>query len=243
LSAHNKIHQTSSIFIIILVYPNANKNAMRYLKPLSFLSLSLSLCLVCCNKTKVAPTGGGSTTDSTGTGTSQNLQMNMSLLFKQATIDTNQLTNYELIISDSGTKILYDTMASFNVPISATLHATATLVDVSVIYLNNPPGGAQYFTVNTYKAVNLASWKNLPLSDSAIGVSAPAVTGTGTITYYNIGLASYLWQFMSNANNSPTTSPQDVSTSNTVAVTYPYENDPYTYMAFPYEGLYNLHKI
>jgi hypothetical protein len=202
----------------------------------------MSFFLVCCNKTKVSPTGGGSTTDST-TGTALSLHMNLSLLFRQATIDTNHLTNYELIISDSGTKVLYDTMVNFNVPVSATLPTTASLVDVSVIYLNNPTGGPQYYTVNTYKSVNLATWKNLPLSDSAIGVSSPVVTGTGTVTYYNIGLGSYLWQFMSNTNNSPTTSPQDVSNSSQVVVTYPYEGDPYAYMAFPYNGLYNLHKI
>ncbi len=48
---------------------------------------------------------------------------------------------------------------------------------------------------------------------------------------------------MSNANNSPASSPQDVSNSNQVVVTYPYEGDPYAYIAFPYNGLYNLHKI
>jgi hypothetical protein len=215
---------------------------MRYLKPLSFLSLIMSFCLVCCNKTKISPTGGGSSTDST-TGMTSGLHMNLSLLFKQATIDTNHLTNYELFVSDPAGKMLYDTLANFNVQFAATLQTTASLVDVSIIYLNSPTGGTPYYTVNTYKSVNPATWKDLPLSDSALGVATPAVTGTGTITYSNIPLSSYLWQFMSNANNSPASSPQDVSNSNQVVVTYPYEGDPYAYMAFPYNGLYNLHKI
>ncbi len=125
---------------------------MRYLKPLSFLSLIMSFCLVCCNKTKVSPTGGGSSTDST-TGTTLGLHMNLSLLFKQATIDTNHLTNYELFVSDPAGKMLYDTLANFNVQFSATLQTTASLVDVSIIYLNSPDGGTPYYTVNTYKSV------------------------------------------------------------------------------------------
>ena len=217
---------------------------MHYLKPLSIISLFVSLCFIACTKSPtVAPTGGSGSTDSTGNTTSA-LHMNLSLLFKQSTIASGQLTNYELFVSDPAGKTLYDTVASYNVQISATLQTSATLVDVSVIYLNSPAGGTSYFTVNTYKSVNLASWKNLPLSDSALGVASPVVSGTATITYFNIATPpQFLWQFMSNANPSPTTSPQDVSNSNEVVVTYPYEGDPYAYMAFPYNGLYNLHKI
>lgn len=215
---------------------------MRLNKPLFFSCLVLSFCLTFCNKNlSTAPS------NSSQTGTTivpPKLHINLSYLLKQSTIVGSQRTNYELVVSDAGGDFLFDTISNYNVTISTDLQTSLTLVDVSVIYLSSPLGGAPQFTVNTYKSVSLADWKNLPLSDSALGVSSPVVSGTATLTLLNVGAPTpFDWQFMSNDNPGPVTSPEGVSYSNRLLITYPYEQDQYAYLAFPYNGLYKLHKI
>jgi len=217
---------------------------MRYTKPLSY-CLVLALLFVCCQK-EPTKTSSGTQSDSTTTTTTPpaRLHMSLSYLLKQSTITGDLLSNYELLISEPGGKILIDTVTNYNQIITTDLQTTATLVDVSVIYpYNYAPGQAQYFAY-TYKGVNLAGWKNIPLSDSVPGTVYPIANGNATLALMNIAVPpAFLWQFMSNDNNDTTHSPQGVSYSDNLTVTYPNEGDQYAYIAFPYNGLYKLHKI
>jgi hypothetical protein len=170
--------------------------------------------------------------------------MSLSYLLQQATIVSDFRSNYELLISEPGGKILFDTVTNYNQTITSDLTTLATLVDVSVIYpYNFAPGQAQYI-VNTYKGVNLASWTSIPLSDSVPGAVYPVANGNATLELENLGaVTGALWQFMCNDNNDTTHSPQGVVSSNDMTITYPNEGDQYAYIAFPYNGLYKLHKI
>lgn len=113
-------------------------------------------------------------------------------------------------------------------------------------------GGTPQYWVYTYKTVDLAQWKNIPLSDSVPGQAYPRVTGTATMQLMNAGVqAPFYWQFMTNddpgpvflPSSGPYFSPEGVSYSNSFAVSYPWEKDDYAYIAFPYAGLFKLHKI
>jgi hypothetical protein len=214
---------------------------MRFLKPLSY-CLALALLFVCCQKEPVK-TPSGTQPDSTKS-TPPHLHMSVSYLLKQSTIIGDLRSNYELLISEPGGKILFDTVTNYNQIITTDLQTPATLVDVSVIYpYNYAPGQVQYF-VYTYKGVDLVSWKNIPLSDSVPGAVYPIANGNATLALQNIAVPpAFLWQFMSNDNNDTTHSPQGISYSSDLVVTYPNEGDQYAYIAFPYNGLYKLHKI
>ena len=209
---------------------------MRYLKTLCGCLLLLSSCAK--KDTPKPPTGTQS--DST----TAKLHMSLSYLLKQSTITGNLRSNYELLVAEPGGKILIDTVTNYNQTITADLQTGAKLVNVSVIYpYNFAPGQAQY-SVYTYKEVNLASWQNIPLSDSVPGVAGPAVNGNSTLALENIAVPpAFLWQFMSSDNNDTTHSPQGVSSLDNFTVTYPNEGDQYAYIAFPYNALYKLHKI
>ncbi|HUB62824.1 MAG TPA: hypothetical protein VL978_19055 [Puia sp.] len=213
---------------------------MPYTKLLSF-CLALALLFVCCQK-EATKTSTTVQPDST-TSIPPKLHMSLCYLLKQSTIIGDLRSNYELLISEPGGKILFDTVTNYNQINTADLQTAATFVDVSVIYpYNYAPGQAQYFAC-TYKGVNLASWKNIPLSDSVPGVY-PIANGNATLALNNISAPlPFLWQFMSNDNNDTTHSPQGVSYSNDIVVTYPNEGDQYAYIAFPYDGVYKLHKI
>lgn len=114
--------------------------------------------------------------------------MSLSYLLKQSTITGNLRSNYELLVAEPGGKILIDTVTNYNQTITADLQTGATLVNVSVIYpYNFAPGQAQY-SVYTYKEVNLASWQNIPLSDSVPGVAGPVVNGNATLALENIAV-------------------------------------------------------
>ncbi len=211
-------------------------------KTLSFCCLILAFGLACCKKANPVPPPPVPPGDSTVV-VPPKLHMSLSYLLRQSTITGGQRTNYELLVSESGGKILFDSVTDYNKTINADLQTGATLVDVSVIYRFNLSAGGQ-ITVNTYKSVDLAHWKNVPLSDSVPGAVYPVVTGTATLRLTNIAVPpAFYWQFMSNTDPGPVASPEGISYSNDLTVTYPYEQDKYAYIAFPYNGLYKLHKI
>ena len=232
-------------FLLLLSHPDLTLLSMRPNKLLSFLCLALSFCLVFCKKdttTAVTPPPNKPSTDTIVV--PPKLHMNLSYLLRQSTITGNLRTNYELLVSESGGKILFDTVTDYNKMITGDLQTSAKLVDVSVIYpYNFSPGQVQFFAY-TYKYVDLANWKNVPLSDSVPGVVYPVVTGTATLKLMNVGTPTpFYWQFMSNTDPGPIASPEGISYSNQLVVTYPYQHDEYAYLAFPYAGLYKLHKI
>jgi len=223
---------------------------MSLTKPLS-VSLILVLCILSCKKEPTIATNPTPPRDTTAAPVQPTmLPMSLSWLIRSSTYTSNYRTNYELFVSEPGGKVLYDSVTDYNKTVTANLSTKATLVDVSVIYVNNTPGAKQWW-VSTYKSVDLAKWKNIPLSDSVPGQMYPVVTGAATMQLTNVALGSYLWQFMSNDDNGPNPlpasgpyfSPQNVANTSNVTISYPWEHDGYAYVAFPYNGLYKLHKI
>ncbi|HLZ88181.1 MAG TPA: hypothetical protein VKQ52_13095, partial [Puia sp.] len=226
---------------------------MPHTKPLSVL-LILALFVLSCKKDPVVsgnnPTQPHDTT--VAPVPTPKLHMSLSYLIRKHTIDSTWRTNYELYISEAGGKLLLDTMMDYNRTITADLSTGAKFLDVTVIYSSYPMGATPQFFVHTYKTVDLAQWKNLPLSDSVPGQVYPFVTGTATMQLENVAAPTpFLWQFMCNDDPGPTFlpssgpyfDPQGISYSSNLTVSYPWEQDDYAYIAFPYNGLYKLHKI
>lgn len=180
------------------------------------------------------------------------LHMSLSYLIRKHTIDSNWRTNYELYISEAGGKELLDTVVDYNRTITADLSTSAKLLDVTVIYSTYPAGANPFFMINTYKSVDLAQWKNVPLSDSVPGQVYPVVTGTATMQLKNVGVpAPFYWQFMCNDDpglalfrpTDPNFTPEGISYSDNFSISYAWEQDDYAYIAFPYNARYKLHKI
>jgi hypothetical protein len=224
---------------------------MPYTKTLSVLLILVFFVLSCNKKEPTVATNPGQPHDTTSVPVQPSIiHISLSWLIRNSTYTTNYRTNYELFVSEPGGKVLYDSVIDYNKTISASITTKEILLDVSVIYVNNTPGAKQWW-ISTYKSVDLASWKNIPLSDSVPGQIYPIVTGTATMQLTNVTLGSYLWQFMTNDDNGPNPlpasgpyfSPQAVTTSSNVTISYPWEHDGYAYVAFPYDGLYKLHKI
>jgi len=67
-----------------------------------------------------------------------------------------------LIISDSGGNTLLDTLAGYNTPIVSNIVTKAKLVDITVIEQSDQT----HFILDSYKAVDPTTWRNLPESDS-----------------------------------------------------------------------------
>ncbi|HVU93594.1 MAG TPA: hypothetical protein VHE34_00140 [Puia sp.] len=228
---------------------------MPYIKPLS--ALLLVLFVLSCKKDPVAPaTNPSQPHDTTTTPTppppAPKLHMSLSYLVRKHTLDSNFRTNYELSVSEAGGKLLLDTLVDYNRTVTADLATAAKLLDVSVIYSDVPAGAPPEFMVYTYKSVDLAKWKNVPLSDSVPGQVYPVVTGAATMQLKNVVTpAPFYWQFMSNDDPGPTMltgsgpwfSPEGISYSSDLTISYPWEQDDYAYIAFPYAALYKLHKI
>lgn len=225
---------------------------MSYSKPL-FVLLPLILLILSCKKDPVAPTGNTPAQPHDTTAIplqpAPKLHISLSYLIRKYTFDSTGRTNYELFISEAGGKKLLDTVMDYNKTITTDLSTSAKWVDVSVIYRNSLT--LQYW-VYTYKTVDLAQWKNLPLSDSVPGRVYPFVTGAATMQLKNVATpAPFYWQFMSNDDPGPAMlpstgpwfSPEGISYSSNLTVNYPWEQDGYAYIAFPYAGLYKLHKI
>ena len=99
---------------------------MHYTKPLSC-CLAVALLFVCCQK-EPTRTSSGTQSDSTTTTTTPpaKLHMSLSYLLKQSTIIGDLRSNYELLISEPGGKILFDTVTNYNQIITTDLQTTAT---------------------------------------------------------------------------------------------------------------------
>jgi hypothetical protein len=137
----------------------------------AILGLSLLLCcLYACKKNNDAhPSTGNSGTSGTGT----------------LSFSTPADTAEELIVSDSGGKVLLDTVFLNNGTFSTTLHTSDTLVDVTLIGRVDGFGGPPDYLVSTYKAVNLARWQtDLPGNYVVPLGTLPAHT-TANLTYIN----------------------------------------------------------
>jgi hypothetical protein len=178
--------------------------------------------------------------------------MSISYLLKKHTIDSTYRTNYELYVSEAGGKVVLDTVVDYNKTITADLVTSAKYLDVSIIYSMYPAGANPFFMINSYKSIDLAQWKNIPLSDSVPGQAYPMITGTAAMQLKNVGTpAPFYWQFMCNddpgeAFFQPTIlgfTPEGVSYTSDLSINYTWEQDAYAYIAFPYAARYKLHKI
>lgn len=91
----------------------------------------------------------------------------------------------ELIVSDSGGKVLVDTVFLNDGTFSATLHTNDTLVDVTTISTVGGFGAQPDYFVFTYKAVNLARWQTVLPGDYGEPIGSLPTYTTATLTYIN----------------------------------------------------------
>ncbi len=144
----------------------------------------------------------------------------------------------EIIFSDSGGKILLDTMTAYPSPLVASLVTSQTLIDVTTIYYDTPE--SQY-EVSTYKAVNPSTWTSVDLG-LYWGQSFPILTSTNaTVVYNNVpGLVGSL--YMVNDFVSAVNYVNGGTLNGSMTVTYPsYNAGNYVYLLSPQTGLYNFH--
>src|ERR1700722_11670765 len=71
---------------------------------------------------------------------------------------TGTFTNFELIVSEPGGKLLLDTVVAVNTQLTTTLSTDAALVNATTIVYN--PAYSQYDVYN-YRGVNPSSWSVL----------------------------------------------------------------------------------
>ncbi len=134
----------------------------------TILGLSLLLfCLFACKKNNdTHPSSGG-----TPTGT---LSISPSLGY-----------GIELIISETGGKVLMDTMVTNNSTILAILHTNDTLVDVTGIDTIGGDGEPTAYIISTYKAVNIARWQTAGPGDYVVPLGRLPQPTTANLTYIN----------------------------------------------------------
>jgi hypothetical protein len=192
-------------------------------------SLAILTLLVSCSKHN--STGStGTTPPPTSPGTTMTINL--------ATIMANQ----EIIISDSGGKVLLDTIPTYPATLTATLATAQTLLDVTLVYLI--PNETNY-TVTTYKAVNPSKWTSLGtdyLGPNGEAAPYPAMTpANASVVYKNTPSIPYGSFYLDDYVNG--ISPFNVApVGGYLDVTYPsYQAGNSVYLLFPWAGLYNFH--
>ncbi|HXO76125.1 MAG TPA: hypothetical protein VN824_12830, partial [Puia sp.] len=158
-----------------------------------------------------------------------------------------QGSTFELIISETGGKILLDTIGTTNTAISATLKTNSTLVDLTTVY--RPNDGASGYTVETYKSVGPSGWGAAKKVVGAIPIPNFPFE-QGNITYFHVPLTEPSavdpqWQQFY-----PTLRTEGLNTfydsgTNHLSVSYiPYPGPGhYAYLVLPAAGLYDLHMV
>jgi hypothetical protein len=193
------------------------------------LSLAILLLLVSCSKHN--STGS---TGTTVTGVAPPVTMKLNL--------TTSFPNEEIIFSDSGGKVLLDTMSPYPNPLVATLQTSQQLIDVSFISLDT---AYSLYHVSMYKSVDPSMWSTF---DGAYGYNPRypripnGVVPTASVVFKNVPAAAE-GDFPLVANYA--------NTFGTSAVFLPpsflevnYEKPSasnYVYLIFPHAGLYNFH--
>jgi len=128
-------------------------------------------------------------------------------------------------------------LAGYNTPIVSSIATTAKLADVTVIEETDPT----HFRLDSYKAVDPTTWRNLPESDSVPNFFPPNRYQKGTTLYTNVNVpAGSSYEIL-------TTVSSVSSTWNGATIfdtaKYYYSVGEYNFIIFPYAGLYNLHQI
>lgn len=148
--------------------------------------------------------------------------------------------NEEVIISDSGGKVLLDTMSPYPNPLVATLPTAQTLVDLALVTYDTVH--TTYF-VTDYKGVNPSKWTNLESSGyyNVVYPHAPSTITNTAAVYVNPPAVAYT-NLLCNDYVSGFGSTSGMPAPGYLDVTYQL-NAPgnYTYLIFPLSGLYNFH--
>ena len=155
-----------------------------------------------------------------------------------------QVTDFELIVTGPGEKILLDSILPINTPIHGSVQTTATLIDVTTIYkLKYRHGGAidSIYEIMTYKAVDPSNWPSLaplwnwyiPPSNAAYNLATMIYTHPPSSTapvYFNSGEGGG-YGFLS----------KYIPGNDLLQLSYERYNNYYGYLLFPTLGLYNFH--
>jgi hypothetical protein len=205
------------------------------MKPTLTLSLAILLLFAACSKhNSTGPTGTTPPPTTPPTNPSPPVTMKLNL--------TTSTLNEEIIFSDSGGKVLLDTMSPYPNPLVVTLQTSQKLIDVSFIWLDT---AYSLYYVNIYKSVDPSKWSTF---DGAYGYSPiysrlpSGLIATASAVYKNVPLSA--------DNDHPLVTNFSSGfgvTSWFVApdffdVTYqkPFPTN-YVYLIFPIAGLYNFH--
>ena len=155
------------------------------------LSLAILLLLASCSKHN-----SSGSTGTTSTGTAPPVTMKISL--------TTSIPNEEIIFSDSGGKVLLDTMTPYPSPLVASLVTSQTLVDLTTIVYDTPE---TRYELSTMKAINPSLWGAVD-PQSYSGANFPNLSSTNaTVVYTNtppIPNGQFLIDDYVNGYNSPT---------------------------------------
>ena len=143
------------------------------------------------------------------------------------------IQNGELIISETGGKILLDTIGPPASTINARLHTHDTLVDVSLVLQHGYGFSEPRLTITTYKAVNPGSWKSL--AGSFQPYWGQTMKTVGATTLYRDALSYEDVQFSTLMNGGVNF---DFSPTLVLGVTYATIPGNTTYLLFPWLGIY-----
>ena len=160
-----------------------------------------------------------------------------------ATININLATtplaagSFEVIISESGGKVLLDTIGPVNNSLVAALHTNQKLLDYTLIAYNST---ASQYTIITYKAVDLSNWTLLRQADYAAPIPLPSSSRQASILYTHAPLnqgSAYLNDYVWSGGFSQISAPPD-----SYGFTYTQNGtNNYLYLLFWGSGLYNFH--
>jgi len=145
---------------------------------------------------------------------------------------------FELIISETGGKILLDTLtpASGN-NIIATLKTNQTLVDYTLV---NYDSGASAYYASTYKGVNPSSWTWLTAGDY-FAPEGPLPSRSASILYTNTPVGNIYPYIFNDYVGTFSSSPTNTSAGD-LAFNYSQNgSNNYLYLLFPALGMYNFH--
>ena len=192
---------------------------------LSTLSLALFFCLSSCSKHHDAPPVTPPPPPVVGT-------VNINLA--TAPLAAGAL---EVIISESGGKVLLDTNGPFNNSLVATLHTNQKLLDYTRIDYNS---FSSRYEVTTYKAVDLSNWSLLSQSDYSAPIP-PLPSKQASLLYINAPLSNVISIWMNDYFGSNSINPIS-GPPNTYGVTYTqHGTNNYMYLLFGGTGRYNFH--
>jgi hypothetical protein len=153
---------------------------------------------------------------------------------------TTTVANEEIIFSDSGGKVLLDTMSPFPSPLVATLQTAQNLIDIALVTYDT---SQSIYQVVAYKAINPSKWSSLQGSgyyhNFYPNLNNPAYIEP--IVFKNTPSVSTDYTMVSDYVSSLSVT-EYVPAPGYLVVYYPQiAPTNYTYLVLPSTGLYNFH--